>query len=163
MDNKLLNDCLSVSSGESTPTSANPAPEALLAQEDFVRALVRNLLHGADGEDDILQHTWLRALRRPPTDGARGRSWLACVAQNLVRDRARDNRRRREREQDARKQPGHEHMAGRLSSDDATTTSSLRVRRGMHSTTGTRSCRGRSVFASPDGSGHRALWIARAV
>ena len=81
-----------------TPPSENPGPEALLAQQDFVRALVRSLLRGGDGEDDVVQTTWLRALRRPPGDPAKGRPWLARIARNLVRDRARENRRRQQRE-----------------------------------------------------------------
>ena len=77
-----------------TPHSENPAPEALLAQQDFVRGLVRSLHQGGEGEDDLVQSTWLRVLRQPPGDPGRARPWLARIARNLLRDHARENRRR---------------------------------------------------------------------
>ena len=77
-----------------SPPPLHPLPEALLTHQDFVRALVRSLLRGAEGEDDVVQDTWLRALANPPRDAARGRQWLARVAQNMVRDHQRGRRRR---------------------------------------------------------------------
>ena len=82
-------------------TTPHPPAEALLAQQDFVRTLVRSLLRGADGEDDIVQRTWLRALRRPPRDAGKGRQWLAQIARNLTRDHLRSARRRDAREREA--------------------------------------------------------------
>lgn len=75
-----------------------PAPEAMLAQQHFVRALVHSLLRGADGEDDVVQQTWLRGLRGAPRDSNRWRPWLARVAKNLALDHLRDARRRGARE-----------------------------------------------------------------
>ncbi|MEZ5966737.1 MAG: sigma-70 family RNA polymerase sigma factor [Planctomycetota bacterium] len=83
----------------STPRELGP--EALLAQQDFVRALVRSLLRTGDGEDDIVQRTWLQVLLRRPRDGERGRQWLGQVARNLTRDHLRATRRRSAREQRA--------------------------------------------------------------
>ncbi len=82
------------------PTSST-APEALLAEQDFVRALVRSLLRGGDGEEDIVQKTWVRAMTSPPRDAGRARAWLSSVVRNLVRDHVRGKRRRQARERDA--------------------------------------------------------------
>lgn len=81
-----------------TASPQHPAPETLLAQQDFIRTLVRSLLRGADGEDDVVQRTWLQAWRRPPRDAGRSRQWLASVARNLARDHLRSSRRRGSRE-----------------------------------------------------------------
>ena len=79
----------------------NPAPEMLLSHQDFVRGLVRSLLQGADGEDDVVQSTWMRALTNPPRDAGSGRRWLAKVARNMVRDHQRGQRRRTSHERRA--------------------------------------------------------------
>lgn len=79
-----------------TPTT----PEAILAQEDFVRALALRLLGDPSAADDVAQETVLTALTRAPRSGAlRLRSWMASVARNEARmtQRAEDRRRGRER------------------------------------------------------------------
>jgi len=74
--------------------------DALLQHEPFVRAVVRGLLADEDRVRDVVQETWLTALRRPPrTAGSLG-AWLARVAGNLARDTQRDASRRRGREAD---------------------------------------------------------------
>lgn len=75
--------------------------KAMLAQHHFVRALVRSLLRGADGEDDVVQNTWLRAMRTGPNDQANLRPWLGRIARNLSLDHLRNARRRRRHERDA--------------------------------------------------------------
>jgi RNA polymerase sigma-70 factor (ECF subfamily) len=87
-------------SSPKSPASA-PGAEALLAQQDFVRSLVRSLLGHDDDADDVVQATWLRALRHPLPALGGVRPWLARIARNLVRDRSRDARRREAREQTA--------------------------------------------------------------
>jgi RNA polymerase sigma-70 factor (ECF subfamily) len=58
--------------------------EALLAHRAWLHALSRRLV-GPGLADDLVQETWLAALRRPP-DPARGsRPWLATVARRLAR------------------------------------------------------------------------------
>ncbi len=42
------------------------APQALLAEEDFVRGVVRDLIRDPDRVDDIVQQTWVQALITPP-------------------------------------------------------------------------------------------------
>src|SRR5262245_5656709 len=74
--------------------------EELLAHEPFVRGLARRLLQDESQADDLLQETWLAALRRPPTEQGSLRTWVARVSYNLAveQHRVRERRRRRERE-----------------------------------------------------------------
>lgn len=63
-----------------------------------VRKLVRELLGDATAADDVVQQTWLTALRRPPVPMWRLGAWLAGVARNHARDQLRGEQRRRARE-----------------------------------------------------------------
>ncbi|MDH3593015.1 MAG: sigma-70 family RNA polymerase sigma factor, partial [Planctomycetota bacterium] len=76
-----------------------PDPDALLAQEAFLRAIARPLVEDESQVDDVVQETWLKALEKPPRRRASLRSWLATVARNvaLKTRRARTRRDRRER------------------------------------------------------------------
>ena len=56
----------------------------LLRHESFVRGILRSLLREEHRVQDLLQETWLRALRRPPASGGDSRAWLARVARNLA-------------------------------------------------------------------------------
>ena len=78
-------------------------PEALLRHEGWLRSLVRGLLGDGQQVDDVLQQTWLAALRRPPSEGSAMRSWLSRVARNFALRSHRDAARRR----------GHEGAAAR--------------------------------------------------
>jgi len=73
--------------------------DTLLRHEPFVRAVVRGLLSDEDRVKDVVQQTWLVALRRPPRGVASLRSWLARVAANLARDSHRSAGRRKRREE----------------------------------------------------------------
>lgn len=66
----------------------------MLAHRHFVRAIVRSLLHGLEGEDDIVQQAMLRAWQSGPSQSSRIRPWLAKVARNLTIDHLRASRRR---------------------------------------------------------------------
>jgi RNA polymerase sigma factor (sigma-70 family) len=72
---------------------------ALLAHSAWVRRLAWTLVRDDALADDLAQETWLVALRHPPTDGLPARPWLSQVMRNLVRMRARGERRRAAREQ----------------------------------------------------------------
>jgi len=74
-----------------------PALEQLLRHRDFVARVARRLV-GLDDAEDIIQETWLAALRRPPRPGTSPRPWLARVAHNAARMFRRKESRRLRRE-----------------------------------------------------------------
>ena len=75
-----------------------PTPDALLEHATFVRRVARSLVRDGPTADDVVQDTWEVAIRKPPRDSGRVRGWLATVARNMARKRARSGRRRRGRE-----------------------------------------------------------------
>lgn len=79
------------------PTSIDP--EALLAHDEFVRALARGILREDSQVDDVIQETWIATLRADLRSVASLRGWLAAVVRNLARDTRRTTDHRREREQ----------------------------------------------------------------
>jgi RNA polymerase sigma factor (sigma-70 family) len=81
------------------PSATNPSPELLLDQVAWIRELARHLVADESARDDLVQETCVRALEEPPRDAGSVRRWLATVMRNLVRQRARGDGRRREREQ----------------------------------------------------------------
>ncbi len=81
--------------------AADPIPirtEELLAHAGWLRALARSLVADPATADDLVQDTWVAALRHPPDQGRPLRPWLARVVQNLARNRRRGDVRRGERE-----------------------------------------------------------------
>ena len=58
--------------------------EHLLTHAGFVRGLTRALLRGDPRVDDVVQETWLAAIRRGPRRGVPARAWLGAVVHNLV-------------------------------------------------------------------------------
>ncbi|HEV8112764.1 MAG TPA: sigma-70 family RNA polymerase sigma factor [Planctomycetota bacterium] len=89
------------------PRSADPrlaGAEELSAQTRWLRALARTLVADGNLADDLVQDTWLAALRRPassPEEGAqRGpvRAWLATVLRRRVAERRRESASRAARE-----------------------------------------------------------------
>ncbi len=80
-------------------SSSRPEPEALLAHAAFVHAVARAALAGEDSADDVVQETWLTALRGGPRRRTALKPWLAGVARrqaaNLIRRRASQRRRDR--------------------------------------------------------------------
>ncbi|MEW6744900.1 MAG: sigma-70 family RNA polymerase sigma factor [Planctomycetota bacterium] len=75
--------------------------EAMLAHERWVRALARSLVLDEADSDDVVQQTWIAALRSPPGAGRGLRGWLATVVRNAATTLRRDEDRRRSREQAA--------------------------------------------------------------
>jgi RNA polymerase sigma factor (sigma-70 family) len=76
------------------------ALDRLLAHAGWARRLAASLSAGAEGED-LVQETWLAALRRPPDPDLPARPWLKTVLRNLLYNRTRDDGRRQAREQAA--------------------------------------------------------------
>lgn len=81
--------------------ATDPSPlstDQLLAQAGWLHALARKLVGDSGAADDVVQDTFISALRRPPHADRPLRPWLAKVARNLVRARVRSERSRRARE-----------------------------------------------------------------
>ncbi len=74
---------------------SNPATtigiETLLEHEPFVRSILRGLVSDENQVQDLVQETWVRAMRRPPQEAGAIKGWLTRVAKNLVRDSHRRN------------------------------------------------------------------------
>jgi len=75
--------------------------EELLQQAGWLRGLAASLVGDPGQADDLVQETWLAALRRPPRVGASPRPWLERVLRNLARNRGRAERTRRDHERHA--------------------------------------------------------------
>ena len=76
-------------------------PEELLAHDPFVRGVARRLLADEHRVDDVVQETWLAALRRGPGPGGSLRAWLATVARHFAIDARRRDAAREARERAA--------------------------------------------------------------
>ena len=81
--------------------SQPPPPRMLLRHAGFVRALARSLTQDASCADDLVQDTWLSALRRPPRHQVNLRGWLGMVLRRTARRDARVSSRREEHERAA--------------------------------------------------------------
>jgi RNA polymerase sigma-70 factor (ECF subfamily) len=73
--------------------------DGLLAQAEWLRGLAGYLVHGGDA-DDVVQETWVAAMRSPPEASRPVRPWLAQVLRNVIRMDARGAARRRAREEE---------------------------------------------------------------
>lgn len=80
----------------SDPTPGTPAE--LLAHAAWLRQLAHSLVRDAQLADDLVQDTWLAALRRPPSTDRPVRPWLRRVIVNAARLRWRGEAHRGERE-----------------------------------------------------------------
>jgi RNA polymerase sigma-70 factor (ECF subfamily) len=83
----------------STSTTTFPAsPESLLEHQDFVRSIAHSLLFDADQVDEVVQQTWLAAVRCGPRSPGAARAWLGKVVRSRASNLRRDELRRRRRE-----------------------------------------------------------------
>ncbi len=71
---------------------------ALLEEEAFVRRLARGLLFDEHRVDDVVQQTWLAAIRNPPHESGARRGWLRSVVRGVAANQVRADARRREHE-----------------------------------------------------------------
>jgi RNA polymerase sigma-70 factor (ECF subfamily) len=80
-----------------------PPFERLLEHAAWLRSLARHLVDDAAAAEDLVQETWLAAIRRPPVATRPLQPWLAGVARKLAAfaRRGEGRRRRREAEQPA--------------------------------------------------------------
>lgn len=72
--------------------------EDLLAHGPWVRGLARAMLRDEGLADDVVQDTWMAALRHPPAQEGSLQGWLGQIARRLVLGRQRAARRRASRE-----------------------------------------------------------------
>lgn len=72
--------------------------EDLLGESSWLSALARELVADRALADDVAQDTWVAALRTPPPRATPLRPWLARVARNFAKQRARGESRRTRRE-----------------------------------------------------------------
>lgn len=72
--------------------------ERLLAHRGYVERLARRLVGDETSADDVVQDTWVRALRSRPDTSRPLRAWLASVVRSSAFDRHRRDERRRARE-----------------------------------------------------------------
>ncbi len=73
--------------------SSEPRPyplEELLAHSGWLRGLAASLVADPGRAEDLVQETWLAALRHPPRAGSTPRPWLARVFRNLARNAQRN-------------------------------------------------------------------------
>ncbi len=78
-----------------------PTPEALLEHADWVAALAARLVSDPAQADDLVQATWLEALKSRPGEIRNPRAWLGAVVRNAARQWRRGEDRRRRREEHA--------------------------------------------------------------
>lgn len=72
--------------------------EELLGHENWLRRFAASLVNSEAAADDLVQETWLAAIRRPPSSDRPTRPWLARVVRNLARMGHRSDTRRKRRE-----------------------------------------------------------------
>ena len=65
--------------------------EDLLEHASWARALARRLVVDHATADDLVQETWLAALRSPPRHGRNLRGWIGRLIRNFARRRHRDD------------------------------------------------------------------------
>jgi len=94
-----------------------PSLAELLQHAGWTRQLARGLVGSDVAADDVLQDTWLAALRRPPDAGRPLRPWLGTVIRNKVFNRSRERARRDAREaraDESKSAESAESLLGRL-------------------------------------------------
>ncbi len=79
----------------------NHDPSALLVHADFLRRVAIGLLGDETLADDAVQQTWIKAMRRRPSQPSKVRAWLASVTRNEARNILRGAARRSTRERSA--------------------------------------------------------------
>lgn len=84
----------------------HPKVEELLREGAWVRALARRLVADGAAADDVVQDTWVAAMRSAPAERENLRPWLARVVRNFATARRRTEANRAARETEAaRREP----------------------------------------------------------
>lgn len=82
-----------------SPMSETFDPSKLLEHQDWIRRLARTLVADPGLAEDLVQDTWVSALRRPPEKLRSARAWLATVLRRHLKQWQRSSARRAEREE----------------------------------------------------------------
>jgi len=77
------------------------AIEELLTHSGWLHELARRLVRDEERARDLVQDTWIAALRRPPAPGTPARPWLARVLRNGLLNQKRKSLRRADHERNA--------------------------------------------------------------
>src|SRR5688572_14184361 len=85
----------------------NAEVQAMLEEAGWLRGLAASLIGDAAQADDLVQDTWLAALKQPPRAAGEPRPWLARVVRNLARNTRRDRARRATHEELAHEERAH--------------------------------------------------------
>ncbi|MHC4472706.1 MAG: sigma-70 family RNA polymerase sigma factor [Planctomycetota bacterium] len=72
--------------------------EDLLFHQAWLRRLAGGLVRGGADAEDLVQETWLAAIRKPPSHDRSEKGWLATVVRNAANQLRRGERARRRRE-----------------------------------------------------------------
>ena len=80
-------------------TAGSDFVRELFAQREWLGRLALSLVNDEALAQDLVQETWLSALRTQPAPDAGLRGWLATVLRNRARTQARNERERKRREQ----------------------------------------------------------------
>jgi len=72
--------------------------EKLLSHRPFVRSLARSLVRDDARADDLVQETYLTAMKNPPRHSRSLRAWLGAIVRNLARTQNRSEWRRTKHE-----------------------------------------------------------------
>ncbi|MCA9000982.1 MAG: sigma-70 family RNA polymerase sigma factor, partial [Planctomycetes bacterium] len=80
-----------------------PDMERLLTHQDWLRSLARRLVGDAATAEDLVQETWMAAMKSPPDPSRPARPWLAGGVRRLASMRARGEGRRARRQNEAAK------------------------------------------------------------
>src|SRR6185436_17181081 len=70
-----------------TVPDSSPSLEGLLTHSEWLATLARRLVVDRSAADDLVQDTWLAALRNPPREVHSLQAWLSRVARRLARVR----------------------------------------------------------------------------
>lgn len=82
-----------------------PDLDTLLSEARWLEDLARRLVRDPNEADDVVQETFVAAMRSPPREGSL-RAWLARVARNVVLERGRSESARARRERSVARREG---------------------------------------------------------
>ena len=88
----LIAGSLAIPPSRMSPEISRPSEDDYHAQHAFLLALARRLVSSESGAEDLVQDTWLRYLRKPPSPGQPVRPWLARVLRNRFFETLRSRR-----------------------------------------------------------------------